>query len=234
MLETRGISGGYGTTIEVVHDVGLEVQSGEVVAVLGRNGVGKTTLMRALMGLLPRVAGEIRLDAEDVSSLPTHLRAQRGLSYVPQGRDLFGASTVEQNLRYGHLLRGGSLRDPLPEQIFSWFPWMHERRGQRAGSLSGGEQQMVAIARMLVGSPKVLLLDEPTEGLAPVMVQQVAETIHEIAESTGPAMVLVEQNVRFALGIASRGYIMEKGRVVVDGTADELGDEAVLSRYLSI
>lgn len=233
-LEVRDARGGYTATAQVLHSVSLGVGAGEVVALLGRNGVGKTTLMRAVMGLLPQARSEVRVEEHDVSSLPTHARARAGLAYVPQGRDLFGSSTVEQNLRYGHLLTGGRMRDPLPEHLFEWFPWMEERQRQDAGSLSGGEQQMVAIARMLVGRPKVLLLDEPTEGLAPVMVQQVGDTIREIAGPDGPAMLLVEQNVRFALRLASRGYVMEKGRVVAEGTADELGEEHVLDRYLSI
>jgi urea transport system ATP-binding protein len=233
-LEARGIAGGYGATAEVLHDVGLNVEAGEVVALLGRNGVGKSTLLRAVMGLLPRAEGTVRIGGTDASRLPTHQRARLGLGYVPQGRELFATSSVEQNLRYGHLLAGGSMSDPLPGHLYEWFPWMHDRRMQRAGTLSGGEQQMVAIARMLVGRPKILLLDEPTEGLAPVMVQQVAETIREIAGVDGPGMLLVEQNVTFALRSAQRGYVMEKGRIVAEGSADELGSEAVLTRYLSI
>jgi urea transport system ATP-binding protein len=233
-LEVHGVSGGYGVTAQVLHDVGLHVEAGEVVALLGRNGVGKTSLLRAVMGLLPRAEGTVRIDGEDASGLPTHGRARRGLGYVPQGRDLFPNSSVEQNLRYGHLLAGGRMSNPLPAHLFEWFPWMRDRSDQRAGTLSGGEQQMVAIARMLVGRPKVLLLDEPTEGLAPVMVQQVAATIREIAGTEGPGMLLVEQNVTFALRLARRGYVMEKGRIVVEGPVDVLGSDEVVSRYLAI
>ena len=233
-LDARDISGGYGKTAKVLHDVSLQVGEGEVVALLGRNGVGKTTLMRALMGLLPRMDGRVAIDGVDASQLPTHARARLGLSYVPQGRELFVRSTVEQNLRYGHLLAGRSMRAPLPDDLYARFPWLQERHKQVAGTLSGGEQQMLAIARVLVGAPKVLLLDEPTEGLAPVMVQQVQETIRDIASRSTLGILLVEQNVTFALGLASRGYIMEKGHVVVEGTVEELGAEHVLAKYLSV
>jgi urea transport system ATP-binding protein len=233
-LEVAGVSGGYGGTARIVDGVDLRVEGGEVVALLGRNGVGKTSLLRALMGLLPWSEGSIALDGTELSRAATNRRARAGLAYVPQGRDLFPTSTVEQNLRYGHLLTGSPMRDPLPDHLFEWFPWMRDRRKQRAGTLSGGEQQMVAIARMLVGRPKLLLLDEPTEGLAPVMVQQVAQTIRQISSDGGPGMMLVEQNVGFALRLATRGYVMEKGRVVAEGTTEELGAESVLTRYLAI
>jgi urea transport system ATP-binding protein len=234
LLEASGIRGGYSRTATVLHGVDLHIGEGEVFALLGRNGVGKTTLMRALMGLLPRVEGSVRVADVDASALRTHQRARLGLSYVPQGRELFAGSTVEQNLRYGHLLAGQSMRAPLPGHLSARFPWLADRQKQLAGTLSGGEQQMLAIARVLVGEPKVLLLDEPTEGLAPVMVQQVGRTIRDIADRSALGILLVEQNVAFALGLASRGYILEKGDVVVDGTAEELGAEDVLARYLSV
>lgn len=233
-LEVVGVTGGYDGSARVLHDVSLGLEVGEVLAVLGRNGVGKTTLVRALMGLLPTVEGEIELDGEDVTALPTHQRARRGMGYVPQGRDLFTASSVEQNLRYGHALAGRPLSAAIPSDVLDRFGWMRDRLGQRAGTLSGGEQQMVAIARVLVGDPTVLLLDEPTEGLAPVIVEHLAELLREIVTGSSISVLLVEQNVGFALDLADRGYIMEKGHVVAEGTSADLADDALLSRYLAV
>lgn len=233
-LDIEALSGGYHRSAQVLNDVCLHVEAGEVVAVLGRNGVGKTTLMRAIVGALPSVEGEIRLDGRALSSVPTHRRARQGIGYVPQGRELFAESSVEQNLRYGHALAGRSLRDPLPAAVLDPFDWMRERLAQRAGTLSGGEQQMVAIARVLVGDPTVLLLDEPTEGLAPVIIDRLAHILRDVAVDSALTVLLVEQNVGFALDIADRGYIMEKGQIVADGTASELADDALLARYLAV
>jgi urea transport system ATP-binding protein len=233
-LEARDVTGGYAADALVLHGVSLGVGASEIVALLGRNGVGKSTLLRALMGLLPNASGDVLVDGKDVSRRPTHERARSGLAYVPQGRDLFSRSSVEQNLRYGHLLAGRGMRAPLPQGVFDAFPWLSDRSQQLAGTLSGGEQQMVAIARVLVGGPTVLLLDEPAEGLAPIMVQRVAQTIRDIAATSTLAILLVEQNVGFALDLATRGYVMEKGSIVAEGSAEELGSEQILSRYLSV
>ncbi len=234
MLDVRALSGGYGRTAQVLHGVSMEIRSGEIVALLGRNGVGKTTTVRALMGVLARSGGEILLDGTQLGGLPTYKRARMGLGYVPQGRDLFPSCTVEQNVRYGLSLAGRRMAEPLPEWVFDMFPWMHDRRQQRAGTLSGGQQQMVAIARVLVGQPRCLFLDEPTEGLAPVIVEQIGNVIERVAGDTGPGILLVEQNVRFALGLATRGYVMEKGAVVAEGSSDEIGSDEVVHRWLSI
>lgn len=233
MLEVRGLSGGYGKT-SVLHDLSFSAGEVEVVAILGRNGTGKSTLMKALMGLLSWSKGSIRLDGRDVSQLPTHKRALSGLGYVPQGRGIFPHVSLEENLRYGLLLAERSMKAPIPDQVWEMFPWMRERRSQKGGTLSGGEQQMLAIARVLVGDPKVLLLDEPTEGLAPTIVQQLRDALLNIRDSGKHTIVLVEQNLRLALALCSRGYVLEKGQIVAEGAPDQLQGEEVIARHLSI
>lgn len=233
MLEVRRLSGGYGRT-QILHGVDLDVGDGEVVALLGRNGTGKTTVMRGIMGLLPVSDGSIVLDGRDLSRVPAYLRARSGFGYVPQGRHIFSTVSVEQNLRYGLALGGGSMSGALPDFVFEFFPWLRERLRQRGGTLSGGEQQMLAIARVLVARPRVLLLDEPTEGLAPAAVQSLSGLLRRILESGGPAILLVEQNLEFALRLAWRGYVMEKGRVVSEGDAHHLRTDAAVARHLSL
>ena len=233
MLDVRDLHAGYGRT-RILQGVSFGAANAEVVAILGRNGTGKTTLMKALMGLLPSARGSIVLDGREVSGLPTHRRAKLGVGYVPQGRGIFAGATVEENLRYGLLLAGKSMRDEIPPGIFESFPWMRERLTQAAGTLSGGEQQMLAIARVLVADPKLLLLDEPTEGLAPAIVEQLRDVLLKVRAAGQHAMLLVEQNLRFALTLASRGYVMEKGQIVAEGDSSELEREEVVARHLSI
>jgi urea transport system ATP-binding protein len=233
VLAVRGLSGGYART-SVLGDVTLTAGEREVVAVLGRNGTGKTTLMKALMGLLPWTTGTIVLDGREISKMPAHKRARLGIGYVPQGRGIFPEATLEDNLRYGLLLADRSMHDPLPERVLEMFPWMRERLGQSAGTLSGGEQQMLALARVLVAEPKLFLLDEPTEGLAPTIIEQLRDSIRDIGASGDHAILLVEQNLRFALGLASRGYVLERGRIVTQGSSDDLQEEEVVARHLSI
>jgi urea transport system ATP-binding protein len=233
VLDVKDLSGGYAKT-SVLHGVSIHAGEVEVVAILGRNGSGKTTLLKALMGLLPWARGSILLDGEDVSRLPTHKRATSGVGFVPQGRGIFARATVEENLRYGLLLARRSMREQIPSNVFETFPWMSERLRQTAGTLSGGEQQMLAIARVLVASPKLLLLDEPTEGLAPAVVEQLRDVLLKVRASSLHAILLVEQNLRFALSLASRGYVMEKGRIVAEGDPSHLEREEVIARHLSV
>ena len=204
MLEVSSLSAGYTKSSSVIHDLSFTAGDSGVVVILGRNGTGKTTLMKSLMGLLPSSRGQVMLAGEDVSSLPTHRRARLGMGYVPQGRGIFPDATVELNLRYGLVLAGRPMRDAVPEKVFELFPWMTERIKQRAGTLSGGEQQMLAIARVLVGEPRLLLLDEPTEGLSPKMVEHLRDVISDIRDTGDHTILLVEQNLRFALTLASR------------------------------
>jgi ABC-type branched-chain amino acid transport systems, ATPase component len=232
-LEVRDLCGSYGS-VPVLQGVSFEVADGESIAVLGRNGSGKTTLLRGLMGLLPRCSGSINLDGQPLEALPTFRRARAGVAYVPQGRDIFPELTVEENLRLGHLRAGRRMSHPLPDDVMEHFSWMRGRLRQQGGTLSGGEQQMLAVARMLIAEPKMLFLDEPTEGLAPAVVHDLAELLAGIVAARHLAILVVEQNVAFALRLANRGYVMEKGQFVAAGSATELASEDVVGRRLTI
>jgi urea transport system ATP-binding protein len=227
------VNGGYGP-VPVIHDVSLDVADGESVALLGRNGSGKSTLLRGLMGMLPRCHGSVSLDSAELADAPTYRRARAGLAYVPQGREIFPGLTVEENLRLGHTLAGRSMSSAIPEDVLAHFEWMRERLGQRGGTLSGGQQQMLAIARVLVANPKVILLDEPTEGLAPAVVEELVELLRRVVRERRLGVLVVEQNIGFALALAGRGYIMEKGTIVWSGDRDDLSDDAVIGQYLAI
>ena len=232
-LTVSNVNGGYGP-VPVIHDVSIDVADGESVALLGRNGSGKTTLLRGLMGMLPRCRGRVSLDSIELADAPTYRRARLGLAYVPQGREIFPGLTVEENLRLGHTLAGRSMRSAIPGDVLAHFEWMHDRMSQRGGTLSGGQQQMLAIARVLIADPKVILLDEPTEGLAPAVVDELAELLGRVARERRLGVLVVEQNIGFALALAGRGYIMEKGTVVWSGDRDALSDDAVIGQYLAI
>jgi urea transport system ATP-binding protein len=232
VLEIQKLSGGYGTT-PVLHDVNVRADEVELLAVLGRNGMGKTALMRAIVGLLPISEGRITLGGQDISGLPTHKRARAGIAYVPQGRGIFPRVTLEENLRFGLLLGGRRMGEEIPPHIFEVFPWMRQRLGQTAETLSGGEQQMLAIARAMVADPKVLLLDEPTEGLAPAVIEHLMDVLTQIRDRGRHAILLVEQNLRFALSLATRGYVLEKGRIVAEGDPAHLQREEIVVRHLS-
>jgi urea ABC transporter ATP-binding protein UrtE len=213
VLRAVDLRSGYGTT-PVLAGVDLEVREHEIVAVLGRNGVGKTTLLRTLMGLLPARAGRILWNGgSDISRLPPHLRARLGLGYVPQGREIFAGLSVIENLQLGAMAMG---KDPHTrvEDVLRHFPILRDKLRARGGSLSGGQQQLLALARALVVSPKVLLLDEPSEGIQPSIVGEVLEHVRAINQDQGIAVLLVEQNLEFAAALAQRAYIMNKGRVV--------------------
>jgi urea ABC transporter ATP-binding protein UrtE len=233
VLRVTGLSGGYHGSA-VLREISLEVEPGAVVAVLGRNGMGKTSLLKAVMGLLPWARGTIQVSGHEISSLPTHQRVRSGIGYVPQGRGIFPRATVEQNLRYGFVVAGRPMRSALPERVLELFPWIREHLRQPAGTLSGGEQQMLAIARALVADPPLLLLDEPTEGLAPAVVEHLHAAVGRIAGSGAHAILLVEQHLRFALTLATHGYVLERGAIVVSGSSEELQREDIVSRYLAV
>ncbi|MCS7246536.1 MAG: ABC transporter ATP-binding protein [Thermomicrobium sp.] len=221
MLEVRDLYGGYGEGF-VLNGVSFRVDEGQVVGLLGRNGAGKTTTMRAIMGLLPRLVGEIRLRGESLVGLPPHVIADKGIALVPQGRRIFPSLTVTENLLLG-------ARPPRPDQRVRWtveeiyqlFPILKERGKIRGTLLSGGEQQMLTIARSLMVQPLVLLCDEPSEGLAPVMVQRVGEILRRLKQA-GLSILLAEQNLDLALSVVDVAYIIEEGRVIWHGTAQEL------------
>jgi branched-chain amino acid transport system ATP-binding protein len=231
MLELVNVSAGYGP-IRVLHDVSLAATAGASVCVLGPNGAGKTTVLRAITGLIRITAGEIRFEGERIDRLPPDRIVRRGLSMVPERREVFPFLTVHENLAMGaYVRRGRTVADDL-DMVFALFPRLRERRGQAAGTLSGGEQQMLAIGRALMARPRLLLLDEPSLGLAPLLVRQMFDVIADI-RARGASLLLVEQNARMALSVTDRAYVLESGRVVLDGTSAALRrDPAVQASYL--
>ena len=230
MLRLERVSSGY-ERLPVLHEVSLEVRRGEVVALLGANGAGKSTLLNTIMGLVRLASGSIRLDEREIGPLGTPAIVRAGIAQVPERRQLFGTMSVEENLRMGAYVHAAGAAERLAEQ-FRLFPRLAERRGQAAQTLSGGEQQMLAIARAGMSRPRLLLLDEPSLGLAPLLVETVMREIRRVREAGGTVLI-VEQNARAALGIADRGYVLENGRIAVAGEAARLlGDAAVQQAYL--
>jgi branched-chain amino acid transport system ATP-binding protein len=230
MLEVRGLSGGY-TKAQVLRDVALEVAGTELVGVLGANGAGKTTLLKALSGVLPRCSGEVRLDGADIGRRSPWARARAGLVHVPEGRHVLPAMTVRENLDVAALVAHPRVAF---EEVFDLFPRLAERQAQAAGSLSGGEQQMLAIARAMVMSPKVMIIDELSAGLAPVIVDQLVDGLVRLRDN-GMAILLVEQSPHFVVDAVDRIYLLEQGRVVGEGTLDFLGGaEALAELYLGV
>jgi branched-chain amino acid transport system ATP-binding protein len=231
MLELRGVQAQYGKS-RVLHGVTLDVRESEIAVLVGRNGVGKTTTLDAILGLVDVTGGEVCFEGQRVSGLPPHEIPRRGIGYVPQGRRIFPELTVRENLEIG-CVRGALDRQVLA-RVFGYFPRLEERLWQPGGTLSGGEQQMLAIGRALLGKPRLLLLDEPTEGLMPSLVALVEDTVRRLREE-GVTILLVEQNLTTALAVADRVYVMEKGEVRVTATPAELrARPEVLSRYLGV
>ncbi len=233
VLDVRNLCVGYGP-VTAVDDISFEVKTGSLVTLIGANGAGKTTLLRALMGSLPARSGSVRLDGVELGQLPVEERVRRGMYLVPEKRALFASMKVEDNLRLGAFAKRRRLDvERNLERIFTLFPVLEERREQQAGTLSGGEQQMVAIGRALIAEPRVLLLDEPSIGLAPLIVQQIMEVVVELKRSEKLTVILVEQNARLALRAADDAYLIEVGRVVKRGSGSELAnDPALLRSYL--
>lgn len=232
ILEVKGLHAKYSQT-PILRGADFTVQRGEIVAIIGRNGVGKTTLMKCLMGLLPASSGSVVYQGRDITRLRPYERARRGIGYIPQGRGLFPQMTVAENLVVGELI-GGNDRKKLYDLVFEFFPILAERRSQQAGTMSGGQQQMLSIARALVGGPEMVLLDEPSEGIQPSIVQQISENMLQISKRLGMGIILVEQNISMIRALAQRCYVMNKGRVVDDVTVAELEDPAVVRRHLSV
>jgi branched-chain amino acid transport system ATP-binding protein len=233
LLEVSGLHAGYGKA-EVLSGIALRVARGGVVSVIGPNGAGKSTLLNSLMGLLPS-RGRIVFDGEPVGDLPLEVRVMRGLALVPERRELFGTMTVEDNLvlgGYRQMRRGvANWRDAI-NRVYALFPRLHERRLQLAGTLSGGERQMLAVGRALMADPKLLMLDEPSLGLAPLVVREVFRTIERLRES-GASILLIEQNARAALEVSDYGYVLETGALALQGPAAELArDPRVIDTYL--
>ena len=228
MLKVEAIDVAYGE-IRALKGVGLEVGQGEIVTILGNNGAGKTTTLKTISGLLHPTRGAITLEDESLLDVPPHAIVSRGIAHVPEGRRIFNRLTVRENLMMGAYLRSDSGIAADLERVFGLFPRLSERLTQVAGTLSGGEQQMLAIGRALMANPRLLLLDEPSMGLAPVLVEQIFDTITDINRQ-GMTILLVEQNAAMALSIAHRGYVLETGSIALAGTAAELSENADVRR----
>jgi len=231
MLEIKNLHSGYGK-IEVLHDINILVPDCQIIGVIGRNGAGKSTLLNTISGIVKVGSGEILLDGEQILSA-AHKVVRSGIIQVPEGRRIFPSLTVKENLIMGAYLVPSNAFDERLEEVFNLFPVLKERINQQSGTLSGGEQQMLAMGRGLMGNPKILLLDEPSLGLAPILFRQVFEMIVRCNQEQGMTIILVEQNARMALKMSHYAYVLEDGQIVIQGTGEELlNDERVQSAYL--
>jgi len=230
ILDVSELWAGYGAT-PILQGVTMSVSRGEIVGVIGRNGVGKSTLMRCLIGLLQTWRGTISFMEQDVTKLEADARARAGFGYIPQGRDVFPQMTVEENLQVGELI-GGPSGKKLPELVYEYFPRLKERRRQAAGTMSGGEQQQLAIGRALIGNPSLMILDEPSEGIQPSIVQHICEALRSFRNELGTTIIFVEQNLDTILAIAERCYIMEKGKIAQSLAGGEVNEDNVREQLL--
>ena len=231
LLEMANVTVGYGQT-PVLFDISLSINEGEIVCLLGRNGVGKTTLLRSIIGLNPLTKGNIFFDTIDITRVSTYRRARRGIAYIPQGREIIPYLSVLDNLKMGFSATGKKAKR-IPSEIFDFFPMLREHLNRQGGLLSGGQQQQLAIARGLMCDPKIMLLDEPTEGIQPSIVQEIEDTLKRINQEKGITIVVVEQKITFAKQLAQRFFILEKGDIVAKGDTKNLTD-SLLHRYLAV
>ena len=229
MLAVQDLHVRYGQS-QVLHGIDLAVRPGEILAVVGRNGMGKSTLMKSLIGVLPIHSGNVALNGTALQAMPSHARVREGLAYVPQGRQIFGTMTVKENIETGLVVTGK--REVAPE-IYSLFPILQEFAGRRGGNLSGGQQQQLAIARALASDPKVLLLDEPTEGIQPSIIKDIAKVLKRIRDLRNLSIVVCEQVLSFILDVADRILVIENGRIVHVETRERV-DEATIAKYLAV
>lgn len=229
MLNVNALRASYGES-EILHSVDLSVKPGEIVAIMGRNGMGKTTLMKTLMGVVPERGGEVVVEGAPITGMKSHQRVARGLAYVPQGRQIFSSMTVQENVETGLTVTG---EKTVPQEIYELFPVLLEMKDRRGGNLSGGQQQQLAIARALASKPKVLLLDEPTEGIQPSIIREMARTLRKIRDQKGLSIVVSEQVLSFALDVADRVMVIENGRFVHDSPREGIDEEKV-SKFLSV
>jgi branched-chain amino acid transport system ATP-binding protein len=234
MLKVEGLRTQYNIT-EVLHGISFEAQKGKITVLIGTNGAGKTTTMKTIMGLIPSTEGSITWDGTDITNKPAHIVTQHGIVLCPEGRQLFSGMSVYENLLMGAYTKNDrELIDKTLEECFTWFPRLKDRRNQIANTLSGGEQEMLAIARALMAKPDLLMMDEPSWGLAPILVEEVSEIIKDI-NAKGFTVLLVEQNTQMALNLADYVYVLETGNIVIEGTAEELAaDKQVQESYLGI
>ena len=231
ILKVDDINVYYGS-IHAIKGISFEVNQGEIVTVIGANGAGKSTSLNTIAGLLKSSTGSVTFMDEDLAKIPAHKIVSKGLALVPEGRRVFSQMTVQENLEMGAYTRGTKVPEGELEKIFDYFPRLKERRKQVAGTLSGGEQQMLAMGRALMSGPKLLMLDEPSMGLAPILVEQIFEIIQELHKA-GTTILLVEQNAQAALSVADRGYVLETGKIVTSGTGEELlNSPAIKKAYL--
>jgi len=231
LLELSNVTAGYGPT-PVLFDISMTINQGEVVCLLGRNGVGKTTLLRSIIGLNSLTQGSIVFDADDISQTPTFKRTRYGIAYIPQGREIIPYLSVLDNLKLGFAASGRKSKK-VPEEIFDFFPMLKDHLSRQGGLLSGGQQQQLAIARGLICNPKLILLDEPTEGIQPSIVQEIKDTLQRINQEKGITVLIVEQKIEFARQLAQRFFMMDKGSIVARGKTDELTDSLV-NQYLAV
>ena len=232
LLKIDHLVAGYGN-IEALHGISMEVNAGEVVAVLGANGAGKTTLLRAISGMIKPKSGSVEIDGHNVAGQKAHKVLRHGIAHVAEGREIFSRLTVEDNLRLGAFIhQKGKLSGSELDMVLELFPRLAERRTQVAGTLSGGEQQMLAIGRALLSKPKIMLLDEPSMGLAPIIVGTIFNTLEKVVAETELTVMVVEQNAQAALDLASRGYLLESGTVVEAGDSRSLNTSAIEAAYL--
>ncbi len=232
VLEVAGLHAAYGRT-PVLRGIDMAIGKGEIVSLIGRNGVGKTTTMRCLIGLLPATAGRIVFQGQTITDLPADDRARLGMGYIPQGRQVFPRMTVEENLRVS-LLASRDKDRRLAELVYQYFPILKERRRQSAGTLSGGEQQQLAIGRAMVGNPRLMLLDEPSEGIQPSIVQMICDVLKSIRDQLGTTILFVEQNLDTIMAISERCYVADKGAIVAEIGRDRLGTREAVRQHLLI
>ncbi|PNW36204.1 UNVERIFIED_CONTAM: urea ABC transporter ATP-binding subunit UrtE [Euhalothece sp. KZN 001] len=231
LLELSNVTAGYGQT-PVLFDVSMKVEKGDLACLLGRNGVGKTTLLRSIIGLNALSKGSMIFDADDISKTPTYKRAKYGIAYIPQGREIIPYLSVLDNLKLGFAASGKKSKK-VPDEIFEFFPMLKEHLSRQGGLLSGGQQQQLAIARGLMCNPKLMLLDEPTEGIQPSIVQEIEETLKRINKEKGITVLVVEQKIDFARQLAQKFFIMDKGAIVARGETEALTDSMV-NQYLAV
>jgi urea transport system ATP-binding protein len=229
IFSVSGVDSGYGQS-QVIHELNLEVGKKEIVAVMGRNGMGKTTLFKTLMGIIPSIRGSISVDGKQLDGLEPYQRVQHGLAYVPQGRMIFSNMTVVENIQTG---LPASAQGRVPEELYALFPVLFDMRTRKGGNLSGGQQQQLAIARALATNPKVLLLDEPTEGIQPSIIKDIARSLKEIRDLRDVTIIVSEQVLSFTLDIADRFFVIDKGKFVYEDQRANV-DEKTISQYLSI
>jgi ABC-type branched-subunit amino acid transport system ATPase component len=232
MLELEGVRSGYGN-IAVLFDISFRLDEGAILGVLGRNGMGKSTLIRAIAGILPAQSGVVRLNGEDISALSAHQRAALGITTVVQGRGIFPKLTVWENLEMGRIASGRKKRNRIDE-ILNYFPHLRGRLNQLAGTMSGGEQQMLAIGRGIMTDPSIMLLDEPSDGIMPTLVTQIGMTLGEISRSSGISILIAEQNVPLVFDLTDRFIVLEKGRIVAQGSRQAVSRSEVMKEYLAI